>query len=462
MINITGGVEKESVNMDLDSKIRKIPNWPKPGILFYDVTTLFEDAPTFRYIVDKLCEPYLYQKVDKVVGIDARGFLLASTMAYKLNCGISIVRKKGKLPYRTLSATYEKEYGPDTVEMHQDTIKPGERVVIVDDLLATGGTMLATVDLVKQMGGDILGIEFIINLGFLPGLKKLKEQGHQVNYLIEYDSEEVKDGPAGNVAAKPIVIGLIGGSGLEDPEILRDFHEVEVKTPFGRPSSKLTIGEIQGRKVVIISRHGKDHSILPTKVPFKANLWALKQQGCTHILATTACGSLQQDYKPGDLVFIDQFIDNTKHRTLTFFENKVVHTPMAEPFCSDLRKVLADSAARLGLSFHGQGTMITIEGPRFSSKSEAKMFQSWGADVINMSTVPEVILARELGLPYQSVAMVTDYDCWKENEEPVTWEIVMERMKQNAENVKKLLLEVVPRINFDKCECTKISTEVEI
>jgi len=173
----------------LDQKIRKIPNFPKEGILFYDVTTLFEDAKCFKQMIDEMCQKYEGQKIDKVVGIDARGFLLASTMAYKLGAGISIVRKKGKLPAKCRQASYEKEYGPDTIEMHEDTIKPGEKVIIADDLLATGGTMLATIDLVKQMGGEILGIDFIINLSFLPGLERLK--GYPVSYLIEYGSESM-------------------------------------------------------------------------------------------------------------------------------------------------------------------------------------------------------------------------------------------------------------------------------
>jgi adenine phosphoribosyltransferase len=175
----------------LDAKIRKIPNFPKEGILFYDVTTIFEDKEVFKKIINELCQAYQGKQIDKVVGIDARGFLLASTMAYKLDAGISIVRKKGKLPHKTKQASYEKEYGPDTIEMHEDTIKPGEKVIIVDDLLATGGTMLATIDLVKQMGGEILGIDFIINLSFLPGLEKLKAQGYPVHYLIDYDNEEI-------------------------------------------------------------------------------------------------------------------------------------------------------------------------------------------------------------------------------------------------------------------------------
>jgi adenine phosphoribosyltransferase len=180
-------------NKYLNQRIRKIPNWPKSGILFYDVTTLFEDAKAFRGLIDELCKNYESEKIDKVVGIDARGFLLASTMAYKLGAGISIVRKKGKLPYKTKQASYEKEYGPDIIEMHEDTIKPGERVVIADDLLATGGTMLATINLVKQMGGEIIGIDFVVNLSYLSGLKKLQELGYPVHYLIEYDNEEVSE-----------------------------------------------------------------------------------------------------------------------------------------------------------------------------------------------------------------------------------------------------------------------------
>ena len=175
----------------LDRRIRKIPNFPKEGILFYDVTTLFEDAACFKQMIDELCKNYEGKKIDKVVGIDARGFLLASTMAYKLNAGISVVRKKGKLPHKTKQASYEKEYGPDIVEMHEDTIKPGEKVVIADDLLATGGTMSAAIDMVKQMGGEIVGIDFIINLSFLPGLEKLREFGYPVHFLVDYDNEKV-------------------------------------------------------------------------------------------------------------------------------------------------------------------------------------------------------------------------------------------------------------------------------
>lgn len=248
--------------------------------------------------------------------------------------------------------------------------------------------------------------------------------------------------------AKQIKIGIIGGSGLDDPKILESCKEVELETPYGKPSSLLTTGKIADAEVVILARHDKDHSVMPSKVPFRANIWALKEVACTHILATTACGSLREDIKPGDIVFLDQFIDNTKHRTLTFYEDKVIHTPMAEPFCEKLRNKLVEAAKELELSFHNKGTMITIEGPRFSTKAESHMFRAWGADTINMSTVPEVILACELGIPYQSIAMSTDYDCWKEDEEPVTWELILERMEQNSDNVKKLLLKTIPKIDF--------------
>lgn len=252
-----------------------------------------------------------------------------------------------------------------------------------------------------------------------------------------------------------IKIGIIGGSGMDDPRLMTNIKEKKVKTPYGNPSSPLTIGKINGVDVVILARHGKGHSIYPTGVNFRANIYALKKEGCTHILATTAVGSLREKIKPGDLVFVDQFIDHTKHRALTFHDEKVIHTPMAEPFCKNLRFLLSKSAKELKLRHHAKGTVITIEGPRFSTKAESHMFRSWGADVINMSTVPEVILAREIGICYQSIAMSTDYDCWKEGEEPVTWEMILNIMKKNADNVKKLLLKAITKIKHTECETCK-------
>ena len=243
-----------------------------------------------------------------------------------------------------------------------------------------------------------------------------------------------------------IKIAIIGGSGLDDPKILKNAVERNIETIYGATSSTFLTGKIMGVDVVVLARHGRGHIIPPTQVPFRANIWALKEIGCTHILATTACGSLQEKIKPRDLVFLDQFIDFTKQRNLTFFEDKVVHTPMAEPFCPRLRGSLQKAAEELNISHHNQGAIVTIEGPRFSTRAESRYFKSMNADVVNMSTVPEVILARELGICYASIAMATDYDAWREGEKAVTWGMVMEVMKDNAKNVKKLLLKVIPKI----------------
>jgi len=174
--------------MDLKSKIREIPDWPKPGVSFKDITTLLEDKVLLRQVIDELAAPFIDQKVDKVVGIDARGFLVAAPVAYKLNAGLSIVRKKGKLPSRTIEQEYTLEYASNIIEMHDDTISPGENVVLIDDLCATGGTALAACDLITRLGGNIIGTSFLIDLPFLGGSKKIKEQGYVVRSLIKYGS----------------------------------------------------------------------------------------------------------------------------------------------------------------------------------------------------------------------------------------------------------------------------------
>jgi len=241
-------------------------------------------------------------------------------------------------------------------------------------------------------------------------------------------------------------IGIIGGSGLDDPQILKNAVDKEENNKFGQPTSPLKCGEIDGVEVVILARHGRDHNIMPTKVNFLANIYALKQEGCTHILAATAVGSLREEIKPGNLVFPNQFIDFTRHRNVTFFHDKVVHTPMSEPYSKELTELLCKTCDDLGYEYNRDKTVVTIEGPRFSTKAESHMFRAWGADIINMSTCPEVILANELGIPYQTIAMSTDYDCWKEDEAPVTFEMILERMKENADKVKKLLVTVIGRI----------------
>ena len=253
---------------------------------------------------------------------------------------------------------------------------------------------------------------------------------------------------------KIIKIGIIGGSGLEDPKILKDAKEVNATTKFGNPSSPLTTGKISNVDVVIISRHGKKHTIMPSNVNYRANILALKEQGCTHIIATTACGSLREEIKPGHLVFCDQFIDRTTKRASTFYDSgKVCHIPMAEPFCKKLMGLLAEAAKEMKFEHHKKGTIVTIEGPRFSTKAESHMYRQWNADVINMSTVPEVVLAREAGICYAIVAMSTDYDCFLDDRPHVTIGEILRVMKQNADNVKKLLMQVIPKVNYVDCKC---------
>ena len=250
-------------------------------------------------------------------------------------------------------------------------------------------------------------------------------------------------------------IGIIGGSGLDDPDILERPSEVSIDTPYGDPSSDIKEGKIGGQNVAILSRHGVEHSILPSKVNFRANIWALKKIGCTHILASTAVGSLRKVIKPGHIVFPNQFIDFTKQRVSTFYnKDKVVHTPMADPFCQSTIEILKETTREMDIPYHVNKTIVTIEGPRFSTKSESHMFRLWGADIINMSSCPEVALAREQKIHYAALAMSTDYDCWKEDEEAVSWELIEKTMKQNAANVLAIFIKAIPKIGNWKDQCS--------
>jgi 5'-methylthioadenosine phosphorylase len=247
------------------------------------------------------------------------------------------------------------------------------------------------------------------------------------------------------------IIGIIGGSGLNNPDILRDVKELEVNTPYGKPSSPLFCGTLDGKEVAIISRHGKQHQFSPTEVNYRANLHALKEHGVKCIIATTACGSLKEEIRRGDFIILDQFIDFTKHRKSTFhdsFNAGAVHTPMSEPFDRNLRGLLYNSALGLNHTVHEKGTVITIEGPRFSTKAESRMFIGWGADVINMSVATEASLANELKIPYAAIAMSTDYDCWKEDEEPVSWDEILKVFNSNVSKVKHVILETIKKIDL--------------
>jgi 5'-methylthioadenosine phosphorylase len=251
-----------------------------------------------------------------------------------------------------------------------------------------------------------------------------------------------------------VKIGIIGGSGLDDPNLLEQFEEKDVDTIYGKPSSVLTCGKLNGIEVVILARHGRKHTIMPTNVPNQANIQALKEQGCSHIIATSACGSLKEEIKPGEFIILDQFIDRTTKRKSTFFEqDHVCHIPMDEPFCADLRTYWKEAADTLGLIAHWRGTVITIEGPRFSTRAESLLWQKWNGDVINMSTVPECILAREAGICYSVICMATDYDCFKEGR-VVNIEEVLRVFQENSVNVKKLITTVIPLIKDNSgCRC---------
>lgn len=247
-----------------------------------------------------------------------------------------------------------------------------------------------------------------------------------------------------------IQVGIIGGSGLDDPDILKDAEAIEMMTPYGPTSSPIMKGTIQGCPVLLLGRHGKKHQHSPSQVNYRANIHALKELGATHIVATTACGSLKEEIDRGHFVILDQFIDFTRKRENSFhddFSSGAVHTGMADPFDAELRRLLFKTSIEKGNTTHERGTVVTIEGPRFSTRAESHMFRSWGADVINMSIATEAALANEAGVPYGAIAMSTDYDCWKEDEAPVSWDDILEVFNQNADRVKALLVDVIPAID---------------
>ena len=254
-------------------------------------------------------------------------------------------------------------------------------------------------------------------------------------------------------------IGVIGGSGLYDPGIVENAQEVKVYTPFGEPSDYIIVGEVKGRRVAFLPRHGRGHRIPPHRVNYRANIWALKALGVKWVISVSAVGSLREDYKPGDLVVPDQFIDMTKKRDYTFFEGPIVaHVSMADPFCEQLRRELIEAGRRLGYRIHDRGTYVCIEGPRFSTRAESRIWKDvFKADIIGMTLVPEVNLACEAQMCYATLAMITDYDVWAES--PVTAEEVLRIMSENVEKAKKILFEVIPRLPEEPdpslCSCCK-------
>ncbi|MBP6021426.1 MAG: S-methyl-5'-thioadenosine phosphorylase [Candidatus Methanomethylophilaceae archaeon] len=246
-------------------------------------------------------------------------------------------------------------------------------------------------------------------------------------------------------------IAIIGGTGIYNPKSFELIREEFPDTPYGKPSDPIMIGKINGVEVAFLFRHGKKHQHPPTTVPYLANMHALKGLGCEYVVSACAVGSLYKDYKPGDLVIPDQFIDFTKSRTYTYFNDKTVHISMPDPFCPYLNGIFEDVAKGMGIPYHTGGAYVCIEGPRFSTRAESRMFQHMGGDIIGMTLVPECQLARELGMCYCSLATVTDYDCW--HEEDVTIEMINKTMNECLGKVLKLLELGLPRIGANGCAC---------
>ena len=250
-------------------------------------------------------------------------------------------------------------------------------------------------------------------------------------------------------------IGVIGGTGLYDIEGLTQIEEVDVDTPFGKPSDTITIGTLEGQRVAFLPRHGRGHTISPTEIPQRANIYALKSLGVEHIIAINSVGSFKLEVKPGDLLIPDQLIDRTHQRINTFFsEGIVAHIQFAQPFCQPLRKILCQSAREAGASVHPKGTYVVMEGPAFSTQAESRLHRSWGADVIGMTALPEAKLAREAEICYAIIACSTDYDSWHETEEPVSVDAILGTMRRNIETAKKLIKLAVSRIPEERdCDC---------
>ncbi len=247
-----------------------------------------------------------------------------------------------------------------------------------------------------------------------------------------------------------IKIGIIGGSGLYKMEALKDVEELSINTPFGSPSDALIVGTLNQTRVAFLARHGRNHHLMPSELPFRANIYAMKSLGVEYLISASAVGSLKEEAKPLDMVIPDQFIDRTYHRVGTFFGNGIVaHVAFGDPVCLKLAKVLGDAVESLNLAevnLHRGGTYVCMEGPAFSTKAESNLHRSWGASVIGMTNLPEAKLAREAEIAYATLALVTDYDCWHPDHDSVTVDMVIANLQRNAVNAQKVILETVRRL----------------
>ncbi len=252
-----------------------------------------------------------------------------------------------------------------------------------------------------------------------------------------------------------VKLAVIGGSGIYEMEALTGVEERHIPTPFGDPSDKIVLGTLEGKRIAFLSRHGRGHRLTPTEVPYRANIWALKSLGVERIISLNACGSMQDRYEPRHVVIPDQLYDNTKHREPSFFEKGLVaHIGIAEPFCHQVRAALGQATQAAGGTVHMGGTFIIIEGPRFSTRGESNIYRTWGVDIIGMTTVPEAQLAREAEICYASMAHVTDYDVWREEEEAVNVEMLIENLMANAALSKRTIAELVSLLPEERsCDC---------
>lgn len=249
-----------------------------------------------------------------------------------------------------------------------------------------------------------------------------------------------------------IKIGIIGGSGLYKMEVFTDVEEIHIDTPFGKPSDAILVGTLEGMRVAFLARHGRNHRFLPTELPYRANIYALKSLGVEYIISASAVGSLKEEFKPLDLVVPDQFIDRTNQRISTFFGNgAVAHITFGDPFCPQLSKVLGEAIASLNLpdiNYHLSGTYVCMEGPAFSTKAESNLYRSWGGTIIGMTNLTEAKLAREAEIAYTTLALVTDYDCWHPDHDHVTVEMVIQNLHKNAVNAQQVIQETVRRLKY--------------
>ena len=250
-----------------------------------------------------------------------------------------------------------------------------------------------------------------------------------------------------------VTVGVIGGSGLYDIEGLTAARSIRVRTPFGAPSDAITVGSLEGIQVAFLSRHGRGHLLNPSGINYRANIFALKSLGVSHVISVSAVGSMKESIQPGDVAIPDQFIDMTKRRVSTFFDQGIVaHVAFGEPVCAELRQALLSAGERVGAKLHRSGTYLCMEGPQFSTKAESRLYRQWGVDVIGMTNMPEAKLAREAELCYATMALVTDYDCWHETEEAVTVEAVLGTLHRNVALAKQILRAVMPSF-ADPIDC---------